>query len=242
MAHGHPDYGQDTSKETIHAVTDIGELAVRLGSIVSYDRRGDVIFLEDFSGDLGRWISYSPPAGFPAVISSERFRSHGFSCKVTTNADLLVFSGIQKYLPLPVYAGIGLEVSFSIDRLVTDIEIYIRVHDGADYYQFKAHLAPTTGQLWITNEAGGEVEVGRYGRVGYEETQFHTLKLVGDYTTNMYKRVLFNEFSKDLSAYKGYTTGSGADKELQILIVAGRPLGAGQLCWFDDVIVTQNEP
>jgi len=72
MAHGTPDWGVTASKKTIYSLHDMGELAVRLGSIVSFDRRGDVIFSDSFQNGLGKVYASGVGAGFecwPSVAS-----------------------------------------------------------------------------------------------------------------------------------------------------------------------------
>jgi len=63
VAHGTPDWGVTAGARTVYQMTDLGELAVRLGSIVTHDRRGDVIFLEDFEEGMGRWRFPRTPLG-----------------------------------------------------------------------------------------------------------------------------------------------------------------------------------
>ena len=55
MAGETPDYGRLSAQATVFPVTDLGELAARLGSIVSHDRRGDVIWLDGFEDGLDKW-------------------------------------------------------------------------------------------------------------------------------------------------------------------------------------------
>jgi len=52
VAHGAPDWWGTEQTSTVHLVQDVGELAARLGSIVTFDRRGNVIWLTSFEDGL----------------------------------------------------------------------------------------------------------------------------------------------------------------------------------------------
>jgi len=87
MAHGQPDYGMYTLANTIYRLTDMGELAARLGSINTYDRRGDVIFLDSFESGLTAWSPSSACTGSDLVQSAKHARSGGFSAKFVCGSD-----------------------------------------------------------------------------------------------------------------------------------------------------------
>ena len=55
MAHGARDFGIYAPKETIVTIEDLGELAVRLGSPVNYDRKGDVVWVDGFEDGIDKW-------------------------------------------------------------------------------------------------------------------------------------------------------------------------------------------
>ncbi|GAI06639.1 unnamed protein product, partial [marine sediment metagenome] len=44
MIHGHADYGAGAPGKTIYSMLDVGELAARLGSPVTSDRAGNVMW------------------------------------------------------------------------------------------------------------------------------------------------------------------------------------------------------
>ena len=72
MARGGPDYGASSARYTIFPVTDLGELAVRLGSPVAYDRQGNVIYTESFENGLAGWDTDTSGAGASVDVSFGR--------------------------------------------------------------------------------------------------------------------------------------------------------------------------
>ena len=57
MTHGVQDFGASSGQNSTYGLTDLGELAVRLGSPVSFDRRGDVVMMETFEDGLDAWVT-----------------------------------------------------------------------------------------------------------------------------------------------------------------------------------------
>ncbi|GAI49683.1 unnamed protein product, partial [marine sediment metagenome] len=64
MSRGQPDYGSSAVKEVAGTLADMGELAARLSSIVEYDRRGDVVYLDDFEEPVLKWSPLAAGAGY----------------------------------------------------------------------------------------------------------------------------------------------------------------------------------
>ncbi|GAI56753.1 unnamed protein product, partial [marine sediment metagenome] len=79
MAHGQPDFGMYQIAKTIYRLADMGELAVRLGSIVTHDRRGDVIWMDNFDSGIAKWYQFASDDDGLVEWSAERSRSGGFS-------------------------------------------------------------------------------------------------------------------------------------------------------------------
>jgi len=55
MPRGYPDWGRIRKEVGIAAIGDLGELAVRLGASVVWDRRGDVVLVDSFDLGLAPW-------------------------------------------------------------------------------------------------------------------------------------------------------------------------------------------
>lgn len=239
MAHGQPDFGMYAQKSTVFGIADMAELAARLGSPCTYDRRGDVIFIEDFSGDTGGWLLVTGSAESSKAASAERYRSRPFSCKLVVGGGVSKYTGLQKYLPVPIYSRVGLEVSFSPTIGVSHFWVSLLIFTGAQANQFAARVYRATGNIEILQSDGSYVEVGSLGTLEWEETLFHTIKLVGDYTTDEYVRVMVDDEEVDISAYDIRTYASTNSRSLRVDAYA---YADDNNCFVDDIILTQNEP
>lgn len=242
MAHGQPDYGMYAQKKTVFGVSDVGELAARLGSPCTYDRRGDVIFIEDFSLGLNRWHVQKTSTGSDAAIVNDRFRTGGTSCKVTTGTDNSGAINLLKCFPLPVFTSVGVEFSISRYTNATAWQLIMNLYDGVDVVTFSVHYDYDTKLFRMEKSDGGWLDLGLTYPPYDEQTMFNTVKLVGDYSTNKYKRAMFDSFVVDLSEYAGYVAANAGDPRFEILLQFYGDAPDQGYFWIADVIFTQNEP
>ena len=242
MPHGQPDFGAQAAKETVYGLPDMGELAARLGSIVTYDRRGDVIFLEDFSGGLTRWGVNKVSLASDALITNEVFRTRGCCCKLITGTNLSGAVVLWKLFAPPVLSRVGFEFSFQTSLNITAFEFVLQLYDGVDGVAFAVHYNNATGLFRYRNSAGAYVDLGLPYQLFTDATMFHTLKLVGDYITNKYIRVLLNNFSRDLSGIDGQITPDVRLPQMEVALYLFGAAPAQGNFYVADVIFTQNEP
>ena len=241
MAHGLPDFGAATPKETIFGQVDLGELAARLGSICTYDRRGDVICLEDFSRGLAMWPRTGIGVASAYASANDRFRNRGISCKLTVGSQVGAWTMIQRSFPVPVYSNIGMETSFAIEADIRDFQIEISIFLGMVRHNYEFWLETGTGVIRIRN-AGAWVILATDPIYNTDSYQFHTVKLVGDFISDKYMRLLFDHLSFDISRYSPSIVGAVGIPYMSVYISAFSDILAPHLCWVADVILTQNEP
>jgi hypothetical protein len=241
MPHGLPDFGTTTPKETIFGQVDIGELAVRLGSIVSYDRRGDVFYLENFTNGINQW-TFTQAGGSGAIsLSNERFLYSGISAKITVGVGAGSWSYISRDFPLPVYSRIGMELALAFDNEITVIELGMRVFDGATEHEYRVQYWTNTFDLKLL--VGGVWTTIANAPCYYtDETQFHHIKLVGDFKTDSHVRLLFNENGYDISSYAITMSPSVSLQTARYEIYLYSDDALTRYAWLDHIILTQNEP
>ncbi|OGN97553.1 MAG: hypothetical protein A2Y89_06720 [Chloroflexi bacterium RBG_13_51_18] len=244
MAHGQPDYGMYSLAKTIYHMTDMGELAARLGSICTFDRRGDVVFLDDFESGLGSWQKIAGGTGSDAVISADNARNGFLSCKMTTGSDGTKLIRLARYLPLPVYSAFGVEFSVAISPfaitgyLTGDILVY----DGVNVNKFMIKYDLADQNLYMYDSAGAWVDMAMPYELQRYTYLFHTIKLVGDFSTDRWKRVIVDNFTVDLSGYAVYTAASAGNPMMEVNIILHTDDDANRYVYLDDFIITQNEP
>lgn len=242
MGHGTPDWGLTAGQVTVYQLTDMAELAVRLGSIVTHDRRGDVIWLDNFEDGLGKWDSSSSGAGAGVGLSSARARSGWLSALLTAGSDGSRYAEIYRGFNLPVLSRLGVEISFNVPVAFESLVLQLHVLDGSTRYRFEVTYDDANNRLDRLNDAGGLTTVASSVILAGWGKMFHTLKLVGDLTTGKYQRLILNDATYDLSDGAAFSSADAGAARLEMTLrVTGRS-AQNDTVHIDDVIVTQNEP
>lgn len=241
MVHGTPDWGLK-KKSTVYALDDMAELAVRLGSIVSFDRRGDVSFVDDFEGGAIRWQLSPVPTLFSWAASTDTARNGGISGLLTTRAAANVYGFVYRGAMISAISPLGLEASFCLDSTDSAIQVELERYDGTTrYYPYVRYHCPT-GKIYIigANAVEQEIASGVYVRTG--PGYFSTLKLVVDFANKKYVRLIFGETTHLLSAYGMPSTADTSAPSVEPRLYGAATVAAAKKIYFDDVILTQNEP
>ena len=241
MAHGTPDYGILTPVSTVYTSQDTAELAVRLGSIDTHDRRGNVIFLEDFEGTLIRWQTDLTGVGAAVDVSTDRARNGKQSCKMTLGQgegnDCLAYHR----QPMPRDTGLGLEASVIIPYQTQKTSIaLIRWGDG---YQKQGYLRYdlTTSELQLYAAVIGWTAFASGITLRHVDYYFHTFKIVVDFVNNKYIRAIVDHIEYDLSAYAVNAVADTQGARLRSELRGYNSDGENHDLYWDDIIVTRNE-
>ena len=97
MAHGHPDYGGAAPLATVYTLQDLAELAARLGSIDVFDRRGNVLLLDDFESGIKKWL-FGGTGSYSAGWICDRAEHGGFCLSIQTEGAATSLVSAYRYL------------------------------------------------------------------------------------------------------------------------------------------------
>lgn len=242
MAHGLKPYGRTAALSTVYGVQDMGELAVRLGSIDSFDRRGNVVFMDDFeNGTLGKWLQDLLGAASGIALSTLYSRSGAFSVRLTAGVVANDYARIQHLAPYPVLSIVGSEGWFTIPTANNGYLTFgFYLFDGVNLNNYLVRYNPSTGNVDVLiagfvwqNFAVGLASVGN----GY----FFGFKLVADLITGRYVRCIINEVEYNLSAFLPFSPLSAIPPRI-VPMVSATDVAATLVVYADDIIITQNEP
>jgi len=242
MAHGQPDFGMYSQKSITYGLSDMAELAVRLRSPVIFDRRGDVIVIEDFSYGLNSWYIAAAPTGSSITVTNKYTRAGGFSADVATGTDSDGSKSMARWFGYPRLSSVGIEMSFLLSSLIANVQLYLYMYDGSELNQFSANYNHATGKLTIVTSTGAWEETD-HDQILYDtDPCWHTIKIVGNTVTNKYKRILLDNFEQDLSAYGCYAAANASRPCMEVAIQIFPTSLAVRHCYITDLIITQNEP
>jgi len=239
MPHGGPDWSTGGQIGTVHTIEDLGELAARMGSIVTFDRRGNVIWLDDFESGIEAWYPQHAGADFFSWVSTSH-RTGGFCAKLSTAAVVNASNYMVVYLPFQVLSKMGFEFSFMRDANLKTIILDIWFLDGTTFHEaeIKWTAATNTWAYYGDDDAYHALSP----TVNLEEILlFNTVKLVADFVNGKYVRLMANNTTYDMSALALSSTESEVGPYIHVIIRIDTNDDIVSSVNIDDVIITQNE-
>lgn len=242
MAKGQPDYGALAPTQTIVGLSDMGELAARLGSPVTFDRRGNVMWFDDFEHGPNKWAISLTGSGGSVAITNEKARTGAVSCKVITGNVTNNYADIIHREPYPVLSRLGLEYSLltTEDKAVLYFILYIYTgtyqHSAGIRYNLETHTWQyrNSSGIWTTLPSTARLTQSIY--------LFHTVKLVIDPDTLKYVRFIADNVAYDMSALSYRHVTDPSDPLIYIDLAFYPTEDVSKTIYYDDVILTQNEP
>ena len=241
LERGRPDYHNVRKAALSVALQDMGELAARLGSTVTFDRQGEVILLETFENTVNsRWLVTLVGAA-TAAISATTARNGASSLQLVTGAAAAQFASIKRGFVLTEQCKYGFEYSFSVGYLDTyklawDLSLSSATYNLGAFVEYDA-----AAQTLVVND-DGTLRTIASGLALYEAAHiFNTAKLVVDAVTGKYSHLRLNDQTYDLSAYTLASDVPLAPYGGYATIQISTTTAAAVTGYIDDVIITQNE-
>jgi hypothetical protein len=241
MAHGTPDWGVTAGGATVYQLTDMAELAVRLGSIVTFDRRGDVVFLDSFEDGFAHWLTDKAGAGSLVALSRATARHNGLSARLVGGTGAAAWAQIIFQGPRPVLAGLGVEYSFNPISTIGILTLLLYLYDGTNRTLYEVHWDDATNSLryrdanWVLQTFATNVDLLA------DVALFHTWKLVVNAEDQEYARLILNGSTYDLSGIPARVTADSRFPSLSAVVTVNGRAGGTSTVYIDDVILTQNE-
>lgn len=243
MSHGGPDWGTPGPLKTVYTLEDMAELAARLGSIVTFDRRGNVLFLENFDGSLAKCYHGSDGVGGSVSISNEKARHGNFSCKLVTGNVTDDEAWVGALLAYPALSRMGMEAAWALPTNcnVKAIFLFFDITDETEIWHasVKYVTANNTWYYWYEDDWVALTPTIEYYQGG---TQFNHTKIVADFLNKKYIRLIANDLVYDLSG-KALSTGAIVYPPImEAEVCISTKSDAIATAYADSIIVTQNEP
>lgn len=218
------------------------ELAARLGSLVQYDRRGQVILATDFSDGWGPWRTLTNEEATTVVLDPAIYRQGGYSVKCTGGTAAAGNVKMFAQLPALPLRTLGLSVFFSYYALAAHIDLLLSYDDGITNHRgwFTFDVAAET--LSVIDGEGDPHSVATGVKIEEQERAFTYMKLVIDGDNDSYLRVMFNDIEEDLSSVALQPLDTGGIPKIGVSIWAYPRSEVADIIYLDCPIVTINEP
>ena len=243
---GLPDYSApkptgQVSQGPVFTLTDLAEVAARLKSIDTHDRRGNVIWLDDFEDGITKWFTSTGGVGASAAASADYARNGILSARLVTGDLIDDFADMTHFSPFPVRSRVGFEASYSHVNVNFSIIHQMVFYDGQFEHIAAIRFDDTTGMFQYRDSTGAWVEFCA-DPILWSVPRFMTLKLVIDLNSFKYVRVIIGNVEYDLSNIDYRHPASAALAQWQQNITLYTAVNANRIIHVDDVILTQNEP
>lgn len=240
--HGAPDWSRYRRSSSTFSLEDLAEHAVRLGSIVSYDRRGDVVFLEDFEHGLLHVATTTSGTGGTITIDPTISKTGGYSAKLVAGSDDDKAAQIQILLATPPLPRVGIEFSWSRCKDDTLIQLSSSLYTDAGVISTLIRYYPGTNTLQYRDSDLNMQDLDTDLNLHDADNFFHTLKLVADFNTRFYSRLLINDQIYNLSSYALRATTVPSNPLYFATIQLSHTTATNPHIFVDDIIATQDEP
>jgi len=242
MVHTLPDYTSKWKNKTISSLVDNGELAARLGNIDTFDRRGNVIWMDDFEDNINKWAQTTLGTGAAVSLSTVKAHTGGSSCKLTTGDNTANSTFIYKQLAYPATGKMGLELAVQHHESIKYIDIVLHFYTGTRCYSAQLRYDVDDEDLEFRNLAGAFINLNATTVPQSEETLFNVYKIVCDSALNKWVRIIVNDTEYDVSEYFMWDAADATAPYLLVSIAITPDINDNLDCYVDNVIVTQNEP
>jgi len=183
------------------------ELAARLGTQANFDRRGQLLYQDNFAGGLAPYRTSAAGTGAAVTISGDHAYRGGFSCRLLTGNTSGNTSFIQRAMQGPANWHLGAEFSWAIGNVNVIPEVQIVGNKAGTVYTAKARYHYDDGklQIWVSS-AWHDVDSFALAEV---TDYWHVMKLVVDFDTGQYIRLLVDDEEFDISDHAiGYSAGT----------------------------------
>lgn len=201
MPRGSPDYGlPDYSFFSVE--TPISDVVAERQGFSRLDNRGRVLWFDDFRASLYRWQKDNDAPGVIPIHTLNKNLGVGYYGNVKLlpvgNAGV---SQCSNRLVLPVSKRLGIETSFNFTDNSGDFGFAVQhaIVDGV-MKSASVQVLPSSGEVKIYIP-GGQQSVFTPSNVNYLRSSFVSLKVVSDFETGKYIRLMLGNNQYDISSY-----------------------------------------
>lgn len=237
-----PDWGSAYTDSLVRPLYDDAELAARLESPVTLDRRGAVVWLDYFKHGLEKYTLNEISGGTVELINDVVW--HGaFAAKLATTTTTGSQAGVQYSFPLIETNFAGLSLMFRPSGTQFDLKIRMPIEfEGTSYlgqvrFDFNApnvsiHLNTSTGEVALVSDEN----------LGLTGTEYNFFKMVFNLDDKKYHRMILNSIEYDLSPHAIASSVGGLIASIDVFpqLLETNSLAAD--CHIDNIIFTVAEP
>ena len=225
-----------------YPLADLGEQAVRLGSPVTFDRRGEVVWYDVCDRGLSPYFITGSGTGNLVRVNTLGSLHGGYVLQMHAGSDAGHLSQIEKHITKQGMLRAGLEVASWLPVGGERFVVTIQRTTGTREFTAKVGLnyANQTLELWTA-----ACEWESIDDIGVFEDNYgvyHHLKLAVDFESGYFMRMLYDDRRYDLSNYGLRVTDDTTIAMYRAIIKFVGLSGQNNDAYVGHVILTGNEP
>jgi len=241
MPRGQPDYGAYAAENYLAGMSDLGELAVRLGSIDIFDRRGKVIDLDDFEAPILGWRVFMVGGG-TVQLNSDDPKSGAQGVRLHVGAPIGSLAPIHRgYIPFSS-KRLGITISFSQPHNDTYFHASITYWDGTWRYTFSVRIDFLGRELHYYAPGPAYIKFADVDEFLKQQSIFYPIKLVVDLESGKYVRFIMGVHEYDMANYLPYSVAGGGASFFRVRFQLENRVAVARYIYLDDFILTMDEP
>ena len=237
-----PDWGGWYNGILMHPLSDMAELAVRLGSPIIHDRAGNVIWYYDFELGLDNVVTYKTSANKVISIQTNYVDWGAFALQLDhaleTTGYMQVYKDIQ-YLGPSRY---GVAFSMIQNDEVQEHSFFFNIVEDTTFIKFGVQYDRPNAKLHYWGSGNAWVEFADNVADPTSSILFQKYKIVVDTTLRQYYKFTMGRVIYDLRDIDAFTA-TDTDGEYMRLMLQSETTGVGaSSVYLDHMILTMNEP
>lgn len=229
----------------------IEELAARLKSPYTFNRTGEVLWLDDFSSGISKFGFGTSGTGGTFTSSSDSGYISGKCAELLCPTTLLRQIYMKKAFPYPKLSKMGVEFSVCLGRYIDEFRIQIELYDGSTQHWYVVYWdRPKTisyddsGLVKQTLDSDYRLENWNIN-LDSDPRMYHIVKLIVDPENDKYDKLIINNKVWDMSNISPYTTGATGGAHLYVTLtfegLSGKT-GTDITARVGHLALIQNEP
>ncbi len=232
-------YRPNVPRETLF---DLAELAARLGSPVTFDRRGSVMFMDGFEGTLTAWKTTNL-FDFNTTLLDQSTAFRGHQCvALFAQAGAGNLTSLFKYLPLYAVNRSGLEFHWSHGTGLKHFRMRVAYFAGSNAFLGEIQIDIEDNAINYLDKNNDLQKLADVNISSPSAKQWYAVKLVVDFTELEFVRFMLNKTEYSMDGIGLREAPAPLDPAMQALIFMTPDADDDQTVYLDDVIITSDEP
>ncbi len=218
------------------------ELAARLGSIVPWDMKGNIVLMEDFESEETEWTDESSGGTSSATRSSRHKYSGDWAIKLYVNGDENAYARITRYFHYPGLLKYGLFARFGAPLVTLELNLFAAFYTGSKRWFVDVTYDTEDHTLSVISPAGGKHIVASNFRPFSGVFLWFPVLVTFNLATGYYDKLYFADREYDLSSVALPYTATTAYPAACIEVNALNYVAYEWTAYVDDIIIAKNVP